>query len=65
MMVLTATSTLQTIISAIGDWITASVGWLAQIVGAVTATGNELLLIGFIVTLSAFCVHLFKSLVRV
>ena len=62
---LTATSTLSTIIQAVSDFVTGAISWMGQVIGAITATGNELLLIGFVMAISGFAVGLFKRLVRV
>lgn len=53
------------ILSAVGSYVTAAVGWMGTIIGSITAEGNELLLLGFIMAVSGFAVGLFHRLVRI
>jgi hypothetical protein len=53
------------ILSAVGSYVTAAVGWMGTVIGSITASGNELLLLGFIMAVSGFAVGLFHRLVRI
>lgn len=53
------------ILSAVGSYVTAAVGWMGTVIGSITAQGNELLLLGFIMAVSGFAVGLFHRLVRI
>ena len=53
------------ILSNVGSYVTAAVGWMGTIIGSITAEGNELLLLGFIMAVSGFAVGLFHRLVRI
>lgn len=46
-------------------FVTAAVGWMGSIIGAITAEGNEILLAGFIMGIAGFAVGLFKRLTRI
>lgn len=50
-------------IAAITQVVTATVGWIGQYMGAVTATGNELLLIFFAMPLVGLGIGAIKRLV--
>lgn len=39
-------------------------GWVAKVVGTITASGNEILLVGFIVSLACLAVGVVKRLSR-
>lgn len=39
-------------------------GWVSSVVGAITAEGNEILLIGFILSIAGFGVGVVKRLTR-
>lgn len=56
---------LAAILSDVGSYVTAAVGWMGTVIGSITASGNELLLLGFIMAVSGFAVGLFHRLVRI
>lgn len=39
-------------------------GWVASVIGTVTASGNEILLIGFIMSVAGFAIGAVKRLTR-
>lgn len=39
-------------------------GWVSSVVGAITAEGNEILLVGFILSIAGFAVGTVKRLTR-
>lgn len=49
----------------VGDFVTAAIGWMGDVVGAITQSGNEILLIGFVMGIAGFAVGLFKRLTRI
>lgn len=51
-------------ISAISTVVTATVGWIGQYMGAITAAGNELLLIFFAMPLVGLGIGAIKRLVN-
>lgn len=53
------------ILSAVTSFVTSAVAWMGTIIGSITAAGNEILLIGFVMAIAGFGVGLFKRLVRV
>ena len=53
------------ILTDVGSYVTAAVGWMGTIISSITASGNELLLLGFIMAVSGFAVGLFHRLVRI
>lgn len=53
------------LLAQVGSFVTAAIGWMGSVVGAITAEGNEILLIGFIMGISGFAVGLFKRLTRI
>lgn len=56
---------LAAILADVGSYVTAAVGWMGTVIGSITASGNELLLLGFIMAVSGFAVGLFHRLVRI
>lgn len=53
------------ILSAVTSFVTSAVSWMGTIIASITAAGNEILLIGFVMAIAGFGVGLFKRLVRV
>lgn len=53
------------LLSTVGSFVTAAIGWMGSVVGAITAEGNEILLIGFVMGIAGFAVGLFKRLTRI
>lgn len=53
------------LLSNVGSFVTAAIGWMGDVVGAITASGNEILLIGFVMGIAGFAVGLFKRLTRI
>lgn len=62
MILLDATSTLATILSAVGSIVTAAIGWVTSFVGTITATGNELILMFVILSVVGLGVGLLSRL---
>lgn len=58
-------SAMSTLLTTVGSFVTAAVGWMGDVVGAITASGNEILLIGFVMGIAGFAVGLFKRLTRI
>ena len=57
-------SSLTTVIADISAVVTATVGWIGDYMGAITATGNELLLVFFAVPLVGLGIGAIKRLVN-
>lgn len=53
------------LLAQVGSFVTAAIGWMGSVVGAITTEGNEILLIGFIMGIAGFAVGLFKRLTRI
>lgn len=53
------------LLASVGQFVTSAIGWMGSVVGAITAEGNEILLIGFIMGIAGFAVGLFKRLTRI
>lgn len=53
------------LLSTVGSFVTAAIGWMGSVIGAITAEGNEILLIGFVMGIAGFAVGLFKRLTRI
>lgn len=53
------------LITAITSVVTAAVGWIGQFVTVITAEGNEILLIGIIISFVGLGVGLIKRLMRI
>lgn len=56
-------STLSTVLADISAVVTATVGWIGDYMGAITATGNELLLVFFAIPLVGIGIGAIKRLV--
>lgn len=56
-------STMADVITAISAVVTATVGWISDYMGAITATGNELLLVFFAIPLVGLGIGAIKRLV--
>lgn len=55
------------LISTVTDLISAvfgANGWVSSVVGAITASGNEILLVGFILSIAGYAVGTVKRLTR-
>lgn len=59
-----AVRTLADVISAISAVVTATVGWIGDYMGAITAEGNELLLVFFAIPLVGMGIGAIKRLVN-
>lgn len=58
---------MQNLIDTVTELITAvfgTNGWVTKVVGAITASGNEILLVGFILGIAGFAVGTVKRLTR-
>lgn len=58
---------MQNLIDTVTELITAvfgANGWVTKVVGAITASGNEILLVGFILGIAGFAVGTVKRLSR-
>lgn len=53
------------LLTTVGSFVTAAIGWMGSVIGAITAEGNEILLIGFVMGIAGFAVGLFKRLTRI
>lgn len=60
---MTPTSVLATILSAIGSFVTSAVSWMTSFLGAITATGNELLLMFVVVGFVGLGIGLIRRLI--
>lgn len=60
---MTPTSVLATILSSIGSFVTSAVSWMTSFLGAITATGNELLLMFVIVGFVGLGIGLIRRLI--
>lgn len=56
-------SLISTVTSLI-DAVFGTTGWVSSVVSAITAQGNEILLVGFILSIAGFAVGTVKRLVR-
>lgn len=56
---------LAALLTDVGSFVTAAIGWMGSVVGAITASGNEILLVGFIMGIAGFAVGLFKRLTNI
>lgn len=63
-MVLTATTGLAGLLSNVGTFVTSAIGWMGQVIASITADGNEILLVTFLMAIAGFAVGLFKRLTR-
>lgn len=55
------------LISTVGELVTAvfgSTGWVSKVATCITTSGNEILLIGFILSIAGFAVGIVKRLTR-
>lgn len=59
-----AVRTLADVITAISAVVTATVGWISDYMGAITAQGNELLLVFFAIPLVGMGIGAIKRLVN-
>lgn len=59
-----AVRTLADVITAISAVVTATVGWISDYMGAITASGNELLLVFFAIPLVGMGIGAIKRLVN-
>lgn len=59
-----AVRTLADVISAISTVVTATVGWIGDYMGAITAQGNELLMVFFAIPLVGMGIGAIKRLVN-
>lgn len=50
------------ILSTVGSILTAAVGWVSTCVNAITASGNELLLLACVLPFVGYGVHMLKML---
>lgn len=53
------------LLTTVGSFVTSAVSWMGTVIGAITASGNEILLIGFVMGIAGFAVGLFKRLTRI
>lgn len=53
------------LLSTVGTFVSSAIGWMGDVVGAITQEGNEILLIGFVMGIAGFSVGLFKRLTRI
>lgn len=54
-------------LNVVGDLVDAlfgATGWVSKVVGSITATGNEILLIGFVISVACLGVGVVKRLSR-
>lgn len=58
----TPVSGMAAVISAIGDVVTAAAGWIGTFVSTITKTGNEILLIGIIVSFVGLGIGLIRRI---
>lgn len=54
-----------TLLTTIGQFVTSAVSWMGTIISSITADGNEILLLGFVMAVAGFAVGLFHRLVRI
>lgn len=60
-----ATFDMSSIISAVSAWVTAAIGWVGNFITVITTSGNEILLVGFIIGLVGLGVGLLRRLAHV
>lgn len=66
MVLATATAfDMSAIISAVTSWVTAAIGWVGQFITVITTSGNEILLVGFIIGLVGLGIGLLRRLAHV
>lgn len=58
------TSVMATLLSSIGDIVTAAIGWMGQVLTTVTATGHELILLAFLLPFIGLGIHWLRLLTR-
>lgn len=57
-------SVMASLLSSIGSIITAAVGWMQTVLTTITATGNELILLAFLLPFIGLGIHWLRMLTR-
>lgn len=58
---------MSTFLGTVGDLISSAFGtngWVSSVVGCITASGNEILLVGFVLSVAGFAIGAIKRLCR-